>query len=356
VPQADAAAVFSYLSALKRETAFAGAHFNKAEINTVYIGGGTPSILEGAQIRAIAEAVYKAFPYSRQSVEEFSIECNPESLDESKLQAYKEAGINRVSLGVQSLDDNNLQSTGRLHNAAQAVDKIKLALKYFDNVSADLIVGLPYDTEEIVKKETETLASLVRHLSIYELTLAEGTPYKKSADEGTLWLPDDDETQDLFDAAADTAENMGFKRYEISNFALNGMVSKHNYGYWTREEYIGLGAGAYSLIKTADGSSPLANEIRFASPKDIHAYIGGINCVDAFDKVPRTDFELLDEKGVENERIMLGLRTSEGVEKEILENRLTDEIRPFFTETDKGKLALNRRGAAVMNSVLVKLL
>lgn len=350
--QSDAL-LFSYLTALNREISYAAKQFENARIKTVYIGGGTPSILKVQDIERICNNVLKAF--DADNIEEFSIECNPESIEEYKLSAYKKAGINRISIGVQSLDNRNLRAVGRLHDADTAIDRIKLANKYFDNVSCDLIIGLPYDTLDVIRDEISVLAPLVQHISVYELTLEKGTELEKRVKEGKVILPSDDEVAQMFESATDILAKFGHIRYEISNFAKDGRFSKHNYGYWTREEYLGLGAGAHSLIKTADGKTPLANEIRFASPKDLNAYIAGVNCVDSFDKIPRTDLNVLTEKEVKNEEIMLGLRTSAGVNKRILDGRIPDELKRFFIEKH-GNVRLTDEGMAVMNSILVRLL
>lgn len=356
VPNADNGLIFGYLNALNKEIAYAGRQFSEAEINTVYIGGGTPSLLLPKQLESVVNAVYTAFPNSKNSIEEFSVESNPESITKEKLEAYKNAGINRISVGVQSLNDDNLQTVGRLHNASAAIEKLYLASEFFQNISADLIIGLPYDTTASVINEVKTLAPLVKHLSMYELTLAENTPLFKRIEENSVWLPDDDETQDLFEAAFSTAEENGFERYEVSNFAKDGKISKHNFGYWTREEYIGFGAGAASFLKTADGRKPLEKEVRFSSPKDINAYIGGINCVDAYDRIPRRDWETLSASDVKNERIMLGLRTARGVPSELLADKITPELERFFELSANGNYRLNDKGFAVMNSILVKLI
>ncbi len=350
--QSDAT-IFSYLTALNRELKYAGKKFCNSKITTVYIGGGTPSMLDYRQIASIAKTVRDNFDLS--ALEEFTIEANPESIDEEKLKAYRDFGIDRISIGVQSLDERNLRSMGRLHTVCEAVEKIKLANKYFNNVSCDLIIGLPYDTKDKIAEEIEILAPLVKHISMYELSVEDGTPLAKRVAEDKVILPDDDEVADMFDVAIDTAKECGLERYEVSNFARDGYLSKHNYGYWTREEYIGIGAGAHSFIKTADGKQLLTNPIRFASPKDINAYIAGINCVNSFDDVPRTEMNVLNPVDEERERIMLGLRTARGVERSLIEGRIPSELRSFF-KFDGGFISLTREGIAVMNSILVRIL
>ncbi|MDE6060785.1 MAG: radical SAM family heme chaperone HemW [Clostridia bacterium] len=349
----DEGTIFSYLTALNREIRYAAKSYGKAKISTIYIGGGTPSLLDEAKIKSLCRSLGESFDLSR--VSEFSIECNPESITEEKLVAYRECGINRISIGVQSLNDLNLRTIGRLHNAETAIEKIKLASRYFDNVSCDIIVGLPYDTNEVVEDELKVLAPLVQHMSVYALTLEEGTPLAKRVNEGRLLLPTEDEVADMLDLTSATLEKLGLKKYEISNFARDGRESKHNYGYWTDDEYIGLGAGAHSYIKTSDGEKALAAPIRFASPSDIHAYIAGINCVDSYESVPRVEMRVLSEKDVWNERVMLGLRTVRGVESGLLDGKIPDELVGFFVKKD-GYTALTPAGLAVMNSILVRIM
>ncbi len=353
LPDCDEGTVFSYLSALNREIRLAGEAYGKAEIPTVYIGGGTPSLLDSGRIKSIMRVLREHFYVDENA--EISIECNPESITEEKLADYKEAGINRISIGAQSLDDRNLKSIGRLHDSKTAISKIRLAGQYFDSVSCDVIVGLPYDDEGTVKEEIETLIPLVTHMSVYALTLEEGTPLALRAQEGKVLLPSDDETEDYLEIAQDILEKRGFFRYEVSNFAEEGKECRHNLGYWTDEEYLGLGAGAHSYIKTSDGKKALAAPIRFAHPKDIHAYIAGVNCAEAFDIIPRAEMRVLDEKDIFNESVMLGLRTAKGVKSDILNGCIPNELKGFFKE-EGGYTSLTRSGAAVMNSLLVRIL
>lgn len=340
-----------YLNALNTEIVLAGQCYGNAKIDTVYIGGGTPSALDAKYIASICKNLAKHFDLS--CVKECSIECNPESIDEEKLRLYKEVGIDRISVGVQSLNDNNLKAVGRIHDARLALDKLRLAKRYFDNVSCDLIIGLPYDDENSVRDEVATLAPLVEHISMYELIVEDGTPLKSMVEKGEIRLPCDDETQTLFDVAMQTAQNFGFERYEVSNFAKNGLISRHNYGYWTREEYLGLGAGAHSLVKTADGVLPLEKQERFANVRGVDEYINNVESASEYSAVKRTDREYLSAKDVKNEQIMLGLRTTRGVESSLLD--VPQHLENFF-EFDGLYTRLTQNGMAVMNPILAEIL
>ena len=347
------ALVFSYLTALKREIRFAGERFPEARIDTVYLGGGTPSLMSAKDIAGVFGTLSASFPHY--APEEVSVEVNPESASDDVLSAFRDVGVNRVSMGVQSLSDDNLRSVGRVHDAATARAAAARIAKKFDNFSLDIIVGLPYDTPQLVRDEVREVGGLAPHVSVYELTLEEGTPLAAAAEEGRVWLPDDDEIADYMETATDALAECGLERYEVSNFARRGFECRHNLGYWTREEYLGLGAGAHSLVKTAREGAPLAAEIRFASPKDLNAYIGGVNCVESFDDVPRVEMSVLSPADVRTELVMLGLRTREGVDESLLKDRDLSRVESFL-EREGGRVRLTRRGVAVMNSVLAEMI
>lgn len=349
----DQAVILRYLTALNQEITLASKRFAYAKIDTVYIGGGTPSALDERQITSVFESLENAFDLS--CVKEFSIECNPESITDEKLAVYKQHGVRRVSIGVQSLSDDNLKAIGRLHTAKVALDKIRLAKEYFDNVSCDLIVGLPFDTEDGIREEVQTLCPVVDHISMYELSVEKGTRLERMIQNGKIALPSDDDTQSLFDVAFDTAKKRGFERYEVSNFAKRGKISLHNFGYWTREEYLGLGAGAHSLVKTSDGKTLLERETRYANLSPLDDYINAVENVSDYKDIARESVEKLTQKDVTNEKIMLGLRTVKGVEKALLHN-VPDRLSAFFEDADESRVRLTRDGVAVMNSILVEIL
>lgn len=348
----DEALILRYLTALNHEISLAGKRFEKAKTDTVYIGGGTPSALDENKISSVFNALENAFDLS--FVKEFSIECNPESITAEKLALYKKHGVNRISIGVQSLSDENLKVIGRLHNANTAIEKIKLAKEFFDNVSCDLIIGLPFDTVDGVREEVRALCPLVEHISMYELSVEKGTRLERMIQNGKVTLPSDDDTQTLFDTAFDEAVKLGFQRYEVSNFAKNGKISLHNFGYWTREEYLGLGAGAHSLVKTIDGEKRLASETRYANFSKLDEYCAAVERKENYKDIVRESVETLTEKDVKNETIMLGLRTHTGINKDLL-GEIDDRLSVFFEEQD-GKVRLKRDGVAVMNSILVEIL
>ena len=341
-----------YIAALKKEIRLAGEKFRDRRIDTVYIGGGTPSLLSGDETADITDSLAAAFPLF--SPEEFTIEVNPESTDGDKLKSYRAAGINRVSMGVQSLDDRNLVAAGRLHNAEEALEKLRLAGEVFDNVSCDFIIGLPFDTPEAVVRELNA-AALAKHISVYELTLEEGTPLALSAARGETVLPSDDGVAELLETAVDALAAKGLGRYEVSNFARTGYESRHNFGYWTREEYVGLGAAAHSFFgESADSAK--ARGIRVSNPRSLAEYVAGTAGAESFDSLPRASKERVEGREAEDEEIMLGLRTLRGVDGQILRGRITPAVARFFESAGEGRLRLTRDGLAVMNSVLAEIL
>ena len=278
-----------YVEAILREARrYQGEDFS---IDTVFVGGGTPSLLGEAAWRKLMEGLRVILPI--ESGAEISVECNPDSASEALFALWKELGVNRVSLGVQSLNDKVLATVGRLHDGKSALVAVNNACKVFDNVNVDYMVGLPYQTVGGVQDDLRRLLSLgVSHVSVYSLILEEGTPLYTSVKKGEITLPDDEVAVDLYDAAVATLEAAGFQRYEISNFCRAGKECKHNLHCWQLYPYIGLGAAAHSFY----GGK------RYAHPCDLDRYmLGG-------EPIPE-DCEN-DRRG---EAVMLGLRTAEGV-------------------------------------------
>jgi oxygen-independent coproporphyrinogen-3 oxidase len=241
--QADA-----FIIALRREAAARQAELSNRVFHSIYIGGGTPTVLAGGQAGQIMEIVRQHFHIARDA--EFTIEANPNTLTKQGLDTWREGGVNRLSLGVQSFSDEVLRVLGRLHTAVQAEDAFRLARGAgFQNIGIDLIYGIPGQT---MPQWEETLVRAVNlrpeHLSAYGLSLDEGSQFSDEAALGTFALPDDDIVADMYNLAVTTLGNAGYGRYEISNFALPGFACRHNMNYWERGEYLGLGPGAWSFL------------------------------------------------------------------------------------------------------------
>jgi oxygen-independent coproporphyrinogen-3 oxidase len=322
-------------------------HFKERKIKTLYFGGGTPSALPHGML---GEAVRALSDYFDLDTVERSIEGNPESLTREKLWEIKDCGFDRVSVGVQSLDDRVLRSIGRLHDSKTALSALYDACEIFDNVSADIMVGLPYQSTQSAVETAKTIAGLkVKHISCYALTLEQNTPLYAMAQKGELSLPDNDASAQAFSAVLDTLSDLGFSRYEVSNFAKDGRQCVHNLGYWKREEYLGLGASAHSFC----------GGTRFSNVSNVQKYIETVKnnrgkTLHAFAE----NVQILTEKDIKFEKLMLGLRLTEGVPKDYFkgyENTLL-KFRNYFEEKENGNISLNPRGFEVMNSILCEFL
>lgn len=217
---------------------------------TIFVGGGTPSILEEEQIRQIFTAVRETFQIEESA--EITIEMNPGTVTEEKLRTYKEIGINRLSIGLQSADDRELAALGRIHTFGEFLDTYRMARKAgFENINIDLMSAIPHQTRESYERTLRTAAELgLEHISAYSLIIEEGTPFYEKYGEGkhAADLPDEDTERLMYEDTKRILEEYGYHRYEISNYAKDGRECRHNLGYWERAEYLGIGSGAASLI------------------------------------------------------------------------------------------------------------
>ncbi len=263
----------------------------KRPVKTIYIGGGTPSVLTETQIERIVVTLFENFDVYEDA--EFTVEANPNSITENFLQKLKELRVNRLSVGVQSLKDKSLQKIGRLHDKNMAIEKIKLARKYFNNVSADLIVGLENENGKDLCRYAEKLLSLgVKHISCYLLEIYENTKLYQMIKNKEYCPLNEGQLIGAFNKLSNYLQDKGMERYEISNFAFEEYESKHNLNYWQRDEYLGFGLSAHSFL---DG-------IRSCNASNFEDY-----------KLGKTEIEKLTTKQQVEEIIMLGLRCKLGV-------------------------------------------
>lgn len=310
----DTELVEKYINAVVEEIAETG-HKYPTSADTVYIGGGTPSVLSPFLIEKIVNAVYRSFG---NSVKEFTMEANPCSCNYIK--EYRSMGINRISLGVQSLNDEVLRIIGRRHNASVALKKLDELADTFDNVSADLMLGLPVQTVDDAVYAVKEVGKRVKHVSAYMLKLSESVPMYKAASDGKIELPDDDLTVDMYDAVYGNLSDLGFNRYEISNFARPGYESRHNLKYWRREEYIGIGCAAHGFI----------GSLRYNNPYSIKEYINGAR----FGK-DLAEVNVIDRDTALFERIMLALRLPEGLDIASVNNEFGIDFELLYADTLK---------------------
>ena len=284
-----------YFDALCGEIKKAGRKYPRP-LDNVYVGGGTPSVAVSF-FSKLKEAVFSSFEV--RSDAEISMECNPESVTEDFVAAAKDFGVNRISLGVQSLSDPLLRRIGRAHDRKQALRALDLLTRSFSRVNADMMVGLPGETEREVSETLRVfLDKGLSHVSCYSLILERGTRLYREAKKGDF-TPDEDRAVEMYDMACAALSKGGLSRYEISNFAREGEECRYNLSVWQYADYLGLGLGASSFIKTSD---PFALR-RYRAPVKMENYLEG--------KRPRT-LEVSSSEGKE-EFIMLGLRTTQGL-------------------------------------------
>lgn len=274
------------------------------EVPTIFIGGGTPSILRAGFIFDIMEAVQKSFHVRKDA--EITMECNPKTVSVAKLMFYKKAGINRISMGLQSTENTELRELGRIHTYEDFLESYDLIRKAgFSNVNIDLMSALPYQTLKSYEKTLKRVLALKpEHISAYSLIIEEGTPFyeRYEADEGLREqgkmpkvLPGEEEERLMYEMTRELLQEHGYFRYEISNYAKKGYECKHNIGYWTRENYLGLGLGSASLV---------TNE-RFSNTRELKQYLSG--------DFSAGDREVLTKNAQMEEFMFLGLRLTNGV-------------------------------------------
>ncbi len=268
---------------------------------TLYIGGGTPTVLETVALPDVFYLLQKHIDV--EGIEEFTIEANPGTVDGEKLRLLRSLGINRISLGVQSFDDGCLRAVGRIHSGQEALEAVAEAQDAgFGNISVDLMYGLPGQDMEILQESVETALSLgVQHISIYGLQLEEGTVFDKMQQQGRLHLPPDELTEKMYDYITAVLPEYGYQRYEISNFALTGYESRHNLSYWQDVPYLGFGSGAHSYW----------GDCRYQNPARIEVYMEEIFQGRAMCHVE----ERVTEKAHMEEFCFLALRTAEGISR-----------------------------------------
>ncbi|MDD4839475.1 MAG: radical SAM family heme chaperone HemW [Clostridia bacterium] len=331
-----------YIDALIEEIKIQGQKYGDKVVDTIYFGGGTPSVLQEGMLKAIVNALELNF--NLQTIER-SIEGNPESLTINKLKEYRACGFDRVSMGVQSLDDNVLIKAGRLHNSKTAIEAINNAMEIFDNVSVDMMIGLPEQTmQSAVDTAQKLVVTGIKHISCYALILEDGTPLSKSVNDGVVKLPNEDDCADTFDEVMKILSSAGFLRYEVSNFAKCGFECRHNLGYWHRSEYLGLGAAAHSLI----------DNTRFCNVSNVNKYIESINVL----QIKNNNFQIIKNEltndEISFEKIMLGLRMTEGIPKSYFSGfeKQLETYSEYFVTNSNGNIALTKRGYEIMNTIL----
>ena len=283
-----------YVDALKAEMDAVMEEAGKP-VSSIYIGGGTPSVLPAEWIASLLDKLRERF--SVQEDAEISMEANPGTLDESRLRCYRQAGVNRLSLGLQSPRDRELKTLGRIHSCADFLESYEMAREAgFSNINVDLMMALPGQSVKDWEENLEWTARLrPQHISAYSLIIEEGTPFAKRE----LDLPDEDSEYRMYENTALILEKYGYRQYEISNYALEDCWCRHNVGYWEREDYLGFGLGAASLL----------GDRRFSNTADMQEYV---RYSSRPEKIRKEVQQLTDEEQME-EFMFLGLRMTRGV-------------------------------------------
>lgn len=383
---ADLPVRISYIKKLQEEVAYYGAQYGEYQVSSIFFGGGTPTILEGYQLAAILETVKEHFNITTDA--EITVECNPGTLTAGKAEKLVQAGFNRLSMGLQSADDRELQLLGRIHNFAQFLESYDLARKAgFQNINVDLMSALPGQT---LKSWQDTLQKVTalrpEHISAYSLIIEEGTPfYERFAEDERIreegghprLLPEEDVERQMYELTETFLHTKGYERYEISNYAKPGYECRHNCGYWTRKDYLGLGLGASSLVEHQ----------RFQNTSDLKTYLEqeySPQCEGQHEHIAETiqlqeetgltqtghhiHIETLDKKSEMEEFMFLGLRLMAGISRQQFEDTFRVTLESVYGEVLRklkgeqlieevaGYVRLTEHGIDVSNYVLAEFL
>ena len=343
----------AFISGLKHEVEQYRNDFRRRLFTSIYIGGGTPTILSPEQFGLLVGVIRDNFLFT--DGVEFTVEANPNTVTHEKLSLMRSQGVNRLSLGVQSFSDEILQTLGRLHTAKQAADAFRVARSVgFKNISIDLIYGIPGQTADHWEEALDAAIALKpEHVSAYNLSLDAGSQFMRESEAGEFALPDEEICAAMYERAVITLNNAGYVRYEISNFSLPGYECRHNMNYWERGEYLGLGPGAWSFISGR----------RYANIADTLEYVqrlsSGRTIID--------DQEIVGPRSSAREMVLLSLRTSQGLDLSRFEQefgpdplrRLERNAVPLrdagLLRVKDGRLTLTDRGILLLDEALARL-
>src|SRR3972149_2630497 len=343
-----------YISTILREIKTRYSEAESHDAGTVYFGGGTPSLISPAGISAILSAIAGKF---RLTNPEITIEANPGTVDLDKLRGYRNAGVNRISIGVQSFNDRLLLNLGRSHSSKEALNAFESARTAgFDNIGIDLIHSVGGESLRDWKDDLKEVVSLhPEHISAYNLTIEEGTPFHPRQEKGLLYLPQEEEQTEMLLTTIEILCSAGYEHYEVSNYAMPGFRSQHNQIYWNGGDYLGIGVSAHSYIRKGWG-------IRRANSSNLTEYLNLINNKGT----AVVDEEILSKEKAMGEAVFLGLRMMEGIVLNDFESRFGTGIETAFTNAveelrtegfliyDKDNLKLTRKGLLFYNDVAIR--
>ncbi|XZI55484.1 radical SAM family heme chaperone HemW [Clostridium perfringens] len=343
----------AYIEALNKEIISLREKHNNLEINTIFIGGGTPSVLEADELECLLKEVAKL---NMSKDIEYSMECNPGNLTEEKLEVMKKYGVNRISMGLQAKQDNLLKGLGRIHNYKTFKENFLLAKKVgFNNINVDLMFGLP---NQRLNEWEETLREIISlepaHISAYSLIIEEGTAFYNLYENDKLKLPTEEEERKMYHLAKKILEENGFNQYEISNYAKEGKECRHNLSYWNMDNWIGVGSAAASYI---DGK-------RIKNISSVEEYINSIN-----EKGEAVEEIINNSKNDNMEEFMfMGLRKINGIDENEFKNRFSMNINDVYGEIlnkyidegllirESGRIFLSEKGIEISNIIMADFL
>jgi putative oxygen-independent coproporphyrinogen III oxidase len=343
-----------YVRAIQSEIAAAAQRAPGRIVSTIFFGGGTPSLMQPQTVAAILDSIGKHWNVAGNV--EVSLEANPTSVEATRFRGYRAAGVNRVSLGVQALDDQSLKELGRLHSAQEALDAIAVARSIFDRYSFDLIYARPRQTLEGWKAELkQAISEAAEHLSLYQLTIEPGTPFFGLHKAGKLIVPDDDLGRDLYDLTQVICNDAGLPAYEVSNHARPGAECRHNLVYWRGHEYAGVGPGAHGRLNIDGRRYATETEKKPEAWLDLVERQGHGLTVD----------EKLQPNEIADEFLLMGLRLAEGIDPvrfTALSGRTLDPERVSFLQSggavetmDNGRLRVTQSGFPLLDAVVADL-
>ena len=342
----------AYLAALRTEIALYASETDP--LQTIFIGGGTPSILSADALRQLFTDIYQHFRITPDA--EITIECNPGTVDDEKLNVMRDNGANRLSFGLQAMQDETLKQLGRIHTVAEFLESYHLAREHrFENINIDLIFALPDQTMDAWHHTLNEVISLKpEHISAYNLVMEEATPFYEWWQASELHLPSEDTEADMFQYTIETLTAHGYEHYEICNFARPNYYAKHNLVYWDNQPCIGLGAGACGYV----------NGVRYSNIRGIAPYIKAL----LQGNTPIADTERMTGHAEKAEVLMLALRKREGISVEAYQDRFGEEIEAAFgsilkkwmalglLEHTATHLRLTPRGLFLANEVFIELM
>jgi len=343
-----------FLRAFQAEIAHVAARTPGRTVSSVFLGGGTPSLMQPATVAGLLDAIGQA--WSVAPGVEITLEANPTSVEAERFRGYRAAGVNRVSLGVQAMDDVSLKQLGRLHSATEAMAAVRVAAAHFERYSFDLIYARPDQSPAAWRAELEgAIARAAEHLSLYQLTIEPGTPFFGLAAAGKLVPPDDDSARALYDVTQEVCDRAGLPAYEISNHARPGAESRHNLLYWRYGEYAGIGPGAHGRLVEAEG------RIGTVTERAPEAWLARVEAQGH--GIVETEALAASDQG--DEFLMMGLRLREGIDprryaalkgRTLEAGRIDDLVAEgLIARRSDGRIAATPAGAPVLNAVVAAL-